>query len=103
MSKTVRRKSYVPYWVKTKHVRVAPYQYARVPLEGKELEKSLAKHHSDAGYVTNSASGRGCPKWFRRDQQKQYRAECSQELHKFRMNNDYEVMIVAHPKLDYWD
>ena len=104
MSRTIRRKDYVPTWVKTDYVRVpGTWHYKRVPLEGKELIKSIHRHHSDAGCVTLTGSGIGCPKWFRQNEQQTYRAQCMQELNKYLRNEEYEVMIAANPKLPYWD
>ena len=104
MSRTVRRKDYVPAWV-TKEWQSVPGTkvYFRVPLEGKELAKSLHKHHGDAGYVTRSGSGIGCPKWFRQHEQRKYRSTAHQELVKYLKGNEYEYIIEANPKLPYWD
>jgi hypothetical protein len=104
MSRTIRRKDYVPAWVKTDWVRVpGTYQYRKIPLEGKDLAKSLHRHHGDAGCVTRTASGIGCPKWFRQMCQRIHRAECQQEMRKYLKNYEYECMIVNNPKLPYWD
>jgi hypothetical protein len=79
------------------------YNYARVPLEGKELKKSLHKHHGDAGYITHSGSGISCPKWFRQNEQHKYRSNAHQELVKYLKNDEYEYIIEANPKLPCWD
>lgn len=107
MSRTIRRKSYVPTWVKTEWVKVPGTvgwgSYIRVPLEGKELAKSLHRHHGDAGCVTSTGSGVSCPKWFRQNEQQKYRVQCRQEIAKYLKNEEYECMIVDNPKLPYWD
>lgn len=103
MSRTIRRKDYIPFWVTHEWKWIARSYLVRVPLEGKALKKAIRKHHSDAGYITYVGSGIGCPKWFRKAEQKKYRVQCRQEIYNTVHLEDYECMIVANPKLPYWD
>jgi len=77
-------------------------EWSHIPLEGKELAKSLSKFHGDHGYALY-ACGSGPGKLFLRQEQKKYRAQAKQELFNFIKNPDYEVMILDNPKLPYWD
>lgn len=102
MSRTIRRKSgKVPFWVGTGWVYMHGRE-RRVKLEGEELRKDLAKHHSDNGYASY-ASGRGPGVWFRKKEQHKYRMKSKQELIRFKKDNEYEVQIQARPYLPYWD
>jgi hypothetical protein len=104
MSRTIRRKNYVPNWVVTERVRIpGTYLEIRVPMQGTDLVKSLARHHGDAGCVTYTGSGISCPKWFRQMHQKKYRAKCYRELRKVLHDEDYEYIIRSKPALPYWD
>lgn len=130
MSRTVRRKNYIPKWVTHKNTRVGTgflawtyefdsvtgeytgrkvasrweaHTYVQVPLEGNELKKSLARHHGDHGHATGCNCGYGPGKWFRQNEQQSYRAKCKIELSKYLHNSEHEVMILANPKLPYWD
>lgn len=134
MSRTIRRKNFVPKWVTHTHLKVEldepygyrsckysedgrwtktyvwvehptikAYYYVDVPKVGKDLAKSLSKHHGDHGYTTGCGGGSGPGKWFRQNEQQSYRANAKQELHEYLRNEEYEVMILANPKLPYWD
>ena len=87
MSRTKRRKSSpVPEWVTTDWKRGSFNFWQKVPLEGKELVKSLNKHHSDHGYKDY---GSNCPAWFRRDLNRLYRRRDNAEI--TRINNQYDI------------
>lgn len=125
MSRTIRRKNSAPHWITSDWVgveidevlrwrawdsdakeRVWVYDFSRnatvsvrVRKEGKELKKALSKYHSDSGC---KSFDRPC-KWFRQNEQQTYRAKCRVELNKYLRNEDHAVMILANPKLPYWD
>ena len=91
MSRTVRRKSSpVPEYVTTDWVRGSLNYWRRVPLEGKELVKSINKHHSDHGYRNY---GGWCPSWFRRELNRLYRSRDNAEIHRINIQGDYEEYL----------
>lgn len=109
MSRTIRRKSWnykSDLWITHDvNFRVHGSYSSRywVPKSEKEVKKAIAKQRSDAGYVTHSGSGRGCPKWFRVVEERKYRAKAREELCRFIKNHEYEVQIEENPHLPYWD
>lgn len=114
MSRTIRRKNWNysnDRWVTHDHKYIwrdlgNGYQgreYAWIPKSEKEVKKEIALRRSDAGYTTCSGCGRGPGKWFRQNEQQTYRTQARNELVKYQKDPNYEVMILANPKLPYWD
>jgi hypothetical protein len=101
MSRTIRRKDYIPFWVKGEWQgsRFTGEPKVFVLYEGEQAKKELVRYHSDAGCPSRS----GPHKWFRNSEQQIYRAKSKAELVKYLRNPEYEVMILANPKLPYWD
>jgi hypothetical protein len=97
MSRTVRRKNYVPIWV-THNWDHIPFTNAwkRVPKEGKELTQALHKHHGDTNRWTWPS------KWIRQQCQIKHRAEACVELNRYKKNEEYEV-IIPRKELLPWD
>jgi hypothetical protein len=98
MSKTKRRLTgefNAPMLV---YVQVTNRLSVGIPKKGKSLAKTLAKYHSDAGHhAVNRPS-----KWFRQQEEAQFRAGNRTELNKGHDLN-YEVQILGKKKIDYWD
>ena len=113
MSRTIRRKNVKPDIYVTHDYIKCPegyydmygYQvYKWIPLPEKAMKRSVAKFHSDNGHGTRyhcSTSGR---KEFLLTFQCQERRRAKEELRKFMLNEEYEVMVSLNkPKTDYWD
>lgn len=90
MSRTIRRKGKAPYWYTSKCVRIHPksFNYKWVPLEGKELKKSINKYHGDTGkgYGWNG----NAPADFRRMMSREFRSKCKHEMRRINSQGDYE-------------
>lgn len=96
MSRTIRRKSgKEPRWVRT--TWSWPFG-GRIKMEGKELQKSLVKYHSDWGYGRNSPS-----KWFRSREEATFRSQNKVQLARFYKDFEYEVIMKSKYKMPYWD
>lgn len=102
MSRTIRRKEYIPKWVKRKILITSKGGMLIFQLKGKELEDAIRVHRGDTG-ATCRGSGTGPGVWFRRIQQHKYRKDCVKELVKYLRNPEYECMILSNPKLAHWD
>lgn len=89
MSRTIRRKNFVPEWVTHEWKSRDSFSSAwiRVPKEGKELAKALKKHHGDT-YRWDWPT-----KWVRNDVQTTYRAQARNELARYLKDEEYEVII----------
>lgn len=105
MSRTKRRKQaleYDMYWCLTEYVRVPnSWQWVRVPIppKTKEYKKALAEYHSDA-FRNFKEPG---PSWYRNlFAERPQRRTSKHELHKFMLDEEYEVMLNPKDKLPYW-
>jgi hypothetical protein len=98
MSRTIRRKNYVPIWVTHSWERLGNGSngWGRVPKEGKELAQALHKHHGDTARWTWPS------KWIRQQCQIKHRAEANVELNRYKKNEEYEV-IIPRKELLPWD
>jgi hypothetical protein len=98
MSRTIRRKGYIPYWVTHKFTSLGGWSYGWYyePLEGKALAKSLSEWHRCKHQY------RFPSKWLRSNLQKTYKAKARMELEQFKKNPDYEV-IIPRKELLPWD
>jgi hypothetical protein len=95
MSRTFRKKDgYVPRWV----VRTYDVQsFSYVPLEGKELKKSLHRYHGDHDHHRSPAH------WWRQHHHQKFRAEAKQEIFKYLTSSEHEVQIRNNPRWPWWD
>lgn len=65
-----------------------------------EAKRRVAKFRSDAG--THNCREPG-PSWYRRiTRQIPLRRDGKEQLRKFMLNEEYEVMITENPPLEYW-
>lgn len=87
MSRTVRRKDYVPYWVCTDWERIED-RYQRVQLDGEKKKLALVQYHADWG--TGAYWCGNAPAWFRRDLERVKRAKDKAELKRIMTKGDYE-------------
>ena len=90
MSKTIRRKSGKPdYWVTHDIERIeGTWQWEWVKLEGKDLDKSLAKYYSDHGI--GNRYYKNAPAWYKKDIERIRRAKRRQEVRRIIKQGDYE-------------
>ena len=111
MSRTIRRKNvHVPYYITKEwhtiwYLKGEYWHSVRCWEERpeQEVKRRTAKFYSDAGHSTYyHCSTKGRP-WFKTLHQRCYRRDANRELHKFSKDEKYEVMILAKPKLPYWD
>ena len=101
MSRTVRRKNYVPYWVGTDWERIDGI-FQRVKLEGKALQLELTKYHSDWG--SGAYWVKNAPAWFRRDKERLKRAKDRAEERRLLKQGDYEEYSFTPRRKDVgWD
>lgn len=99
MSRTVRRKNdEASWWVGTDWVLSAGGYYKRVRLEGKELAKALARHHSDMGY------GRTTNKCKYGSDERGLRMLAKEEIARWMKDPDHPIQVPTKRHLrDYWD
>lgn len=71
--------------------------YKRKSVEGK---KRLAKFHSDAG--THGCKEPGPAWWRNMTAERPNRRKAKRELQKYLVDNEYEPIIEAKPRLEYW-
>ena len=110
MSRTIRRKNAEPYTALTHdYVRVlegdwCPNSWRWMPLPEKEQKRNLAKFYSDCGHSTKyHCTTRGRKEWLLTFQNTERRSARDQ-LRKFMLDEEYEVMVSPNrPFLDYWD
>jgi len=69
----------------------------RIPLEGKELKKALAKYHSDYDYNSSPSFS------WRQQNWAEFRAEAKREIGRYLKNEEHEVQIRANPRWPWWD
>lgn len=103
MSKTIRRKNghdRLENRYTRDFVRVAGDYLRYVQYEGKALEKGLALYHSD-NYVTARYANR-YPKRDRHIQHKIDRARVSNELARYKKDDEHEVLVRKNPHFNYW-
>lgn len=100
MSRTIRRKDYVPQWV-TSELCAAPFLsgLVRIKLEGNALKKQLRWWHEDKGNDWWHISPK---KSFRKRQEVGNRMVAKNQLDRFRKNAEYEVFLGKIP-YPYWD
>ncbi len=68
--------------------------------KSKEAITALAHYHSDAGTYTWREPG---PSWFRNlTSQRPMRRQSKNQLRKFMLDEEFEVIIETNPKLEYW-
>jgi len=106
MSRTYRRKTLpVPKYVTREEVwswyfRRPHLHYRYFEVGSHEHKKALAKHFSDTGTYRYKEPG---PSWFRNlYTERPQRREAVRQLKKFMLNEDYEVILNAKDKLEYW-
>lgn len=106
MSRTFRRKNviaekwYTHDWVTAFESDWKREAYVHVPKSKAVLKKGLARWHSDAGTYACKEPG---PAWFRNlTRQRPLRRKGKEELRKFMLNEEHEVMITENPPLAYW-
>lgn len=99
MSRTYRRKhGESPFWARTTCGYDSEGIWRRVPLEGDELVKSVAKYHSDSGF------GHGGPsKWFKTITHREFKRKSKEEIIRYYKDEEYEVQILNNPRWPYWD
>lgn len=76
--------------------------YIRIPYpkDSKEYKKGYARYHSDG--ATNSFKEPG-PSFFRNlTAERPHRRSSKEQLRKYLQNQEYEVMVLSRPKLEYW-
>ena len=105
MSKTYRRKKGDQSdleWHLTELVRIpGTYRWIHIPIKQgtQEYKKLVAEYHSDR-YRHFKEPG---PAWFRNlTTERPQRREVARQLHKYKMDPDYEVILNAKDPLDYW-
>lgn len=109
MSRTIRRKNetqeyywilrdWDTYWNTEDGCWYSPkVWYDKTSKEGK---KALKRYHGDAGSHKCKEPG---PSWYRRiTRQIPLRRDSKEELRKFMLNEEHEVMITENPPLEYW-
>ncbi len=103
MSRTFRRKNctYEEYdWVLLSWAGYSLHvSRIRLDKKSKEGKKRLARYHSDAGGYYKEPG----PAWYRRIvAQVPLRRSSKNELRKFMLNEELEVIIETKPPLPYW-
>lgn len=104
MARTYRRKHLQPErWVLREWVNDESdtYAFRRIDPKSVEGKKRIALYHADSDHYFYNGIG---PSWFYTlFCQKPYRQRARQELHKFKRNPEYEVLIEDKPHQIYWD
>jgi hypothetical protein len=108
MSRTFRRKNVTQeyYWI----LRDWDWAYNTYSIcygcrkiidpKSQQAKNLLAKYHSDSG--THACKEPG-PAWYRNvTRQRPLRREGKEQLRKFMLNEEHEVMITENPPLEYW-
>lgn len=95
MSRTIRRKHYVPSWVTSDWT----HDRGHFELEGEELRKALRWWHEDK----SCNWGARPPKSFRQEYESIHRMKAKTELSRFGKNDEYEVQLRQKARLGYWD
>jgi hypothetical protein len=97
LSNTIRRKTLaLPYHFRNKYVFLEGYK----PLEEDELKKVDQHFRRDGRRFFPSFSA---PKWYRKEQQGQFKVKIKHELSNFQKNPEYEVQIDRKYQHGYWD
>jgi hypothetical protein len=106
MSRTYRRKSLpVPKYVTREHVWSwyfggAHHHYRYFEVGSHEYKKALAKHFSDTGTYSHKEPG---PSWFRNlYTERPQRREAKRQIHKYFLDEEFEVILNEKDKLEYW-
>lgn len=108
MSNTIRRKNaYIdPHqrsWLQDTVSRKSKYggeYWVRVEYKGKAKKKAMAEYHSDhfpRCFIGNTN------KWFRRNDHRKFRMVAQTAICNFIKDPDYEIILRAVPRVDYWD
>ena len=103
MSRTFRKRGFIPRWVhKEQSFEKINDHYIKTSreLEGPELEKVLAKFHSDAGVGDNWINE--APRWWRNLFEKMDRCATRIQLQAFKKDPEVEVIIRRKPRMDYF-
>ncbi len=103
MSRTIRRKNvtYEYYWVLRDWVISRGFMgYSMHNPKSIEGKKALNRFHSDAGTHQMREPG---PAWFRNvTSQRPLRRHGREQLRKFMLDEEFEVIIEENPYLEYW-
>ena len=104
MSRTYRRKNQpIPRWVTHELRRIGnSYQWEYIPTDtnSQEYAKRVALHKSDAGTTDFKEPG---PSWFRNlFTERSQRREAKRQLHKYKQDPDFEVVLNEKDPLEYW-
>lgn len=100
MSRTIRRKTYVPLWVTTDFMYDKDELLERpVRLEGKVRARALHWWHEDKSCFWGARP----PAGHRQEIERTHRMRCKTELARFRKNPEYEVQLCRKGRLGHWD
>ena len=111
MSRTFRRKNetqeyywvlrdWDAYWYFRGYTYESVARYTNYLPKSKEGKKLLNKYHGDAG--THQCKEPG-PSWYRRiTRQVPLRRSSKEQLRKFMLDEEFEVIIEENPPLEYW-
>ena len=107
MSRTYRRKrgDHTDLdWQTRECIRVpGRYIWYWVPMDpkSKKYKKVVNKYHSDAG--THKFTNSPCGWWVNMFVQRPHRRDAKQQIHKWMMNPDYEIILGEKDPLPYWN
>jgi hypothetical protein len=65
----------------------------------KKYGRALAERHSESSHANERSPNR----WFRQNREREYRRHSDREIHRFKLNPEYEVIIHNKPKSHMWD
>ena len=107
MSRTYRRKrgDHQDLEQKTQVMHRVPGRYIWYwfPMDpkSKQYKKVVNKYHSDAG----THKFNNCPQgwWVNMVMQRPYRRDAKQQIHKWMLDPEYEIILGEKPPLPYWD
>lgn len=82
------------------HIDGGSWEFVPLPADSKEYRVRSAMYHSDATTTRFKEPG---PGWFRNlFCERSQRREAKLELHKFMLNPEHEVLLMAKNHLPYW-
>ena len=104
MSRTYRfrKDKWMEHDVLRELVRVERFRWEYVPIKrsSQQGRKKLAEFHSDKKHYWMSYRG---PSWFHTEfAQKPYRGRARAQLHQYKRDANYEVVLESMPHLPYW-
>lgn len=95
MSRTIRCTQIKPdRYIYFSHERLEDGSWGEVRYSDKEIKKRLARYHSDTAKYRRYLGS--APQSYCNYYQRSMRMKAKTELHKFKVNEDYEVMITAN-------